>query len=316
MIIGVLASALISAFIVIVIQSFAWLLTRRLVSSWTWLYTLSAPRGDRDERRLQMESDLFEQRADYRNQGYTLETTAFHIICRSIAGMKDDIAWSLSYLSTPLAERLILGSENLKRGRHVRVMALTIVALITLNLAWLVSEENTTWIRWLPYSAASVVFIVLVVNQRHPWVRRTLNGWITLGIGTAFNATVHEIVGHRLYELPNSNQMMVVVAVATLPIAVWVVTRNEAFRVRLFKNRSWPTFALTFCSILVALGLSSFMGLAATPFASWMLMGGLIVILGIFAGFSLAGASAIWYIGMRSGAVAKGLVAARIRRDM
>ena len=60
-----------------------------LVRAWTFVYTSGLARGDRERRRAEVESDLWESSRDHA-AGRTLP---FHIAARLLFGIVDDLRW-------------------------------------------------------------------------------------------------------------------------------------------------------------------------------------------------------------------------------
>jgi phosphoribosylaminoimidazole-succinocarboxamide synthase len=63
------------------------------VRTWVALYTLGLPRGVRDERRTEIDCDLYEQRLFARFEGEGALSTAGSISMRLVLGMLSDIMW-------------------------------------------------------------------------------------------------------------------------------------------------------------------------------------------------------------------------------
>lgn len=58
--------------------------------SWTAVYTLGLPEPERERRRAEIESDLWEQQADSEDDA---ADTAFEIFARTVLGMSADLTW-------------------------------------------------------------------------------------------------------------------------------------------------------------------------------------------------------------------------------
>jgi cytochrome b6-f complex iron-sulfur subunit len=79
-----------------------------LVRAWIRLYTLGLPALAREERRLTIDSDLWEQRLDATAAGETPRRTGASIVRRCLAGLAADLAWRLEVGRAPLAAPLAL----------------------------------------------------------------------------------------------------------------------------------------------------------------------------------------------------------------
>jgi len=65
---------------------------------WTWLYTLPLANPDRDRRRREIHSDLWEFVTDRRGSAHV--QTAAHIAVRCLIGIPDDLSWAVERLAT------------------------------------------------------------------------------------------------------------------------------------------------------------------------------------------------------------------------
>ncbi len=68
-----------------------------IVRLWVWLYTLGLPTALRDRRRAELASDVHEQIADARAQGYRPGETAARVLWRSLRGLHADVLWRLDH---------------------------------------------------------------------------------------------------------------------------------------------------------------------------------------------------------------------------
>jgi len=71
-----------------------------IVRAWTWLYTFPVDAATRHDRRREIESDLWEFRADP-ERGASL-ASAGHLLARAALGMADDLLWTGEQLSTDI----------------------------------------------------------------------------------------------------------------------------------------------------------------------------------------------------------------------
>ena len=65
----------------------------RMTLAWVRTYTRGIPEPVRDERRSELESDLWEHRATARRAGVGATATSLSIAARALAGMPADLAW-------------------------------------------------------------------------------------------------------------------------------------------------------------------------------------------------------------------------------
>lgn len=67
------------------------------VRGWTRFYTLHMDPPDRDRRRDEIESDLWEFHEDARRRGCSPAALALHMLARLAAGIPDDVQWRVEY---------------------------------------------------------------------------------------------------------------------------------------------------------------------------------------------------------------------------
>ena len=68
-----------------------------LVRGWTRFYTLRMDLPDRDRRRDEIESDLWEFHEDARRRGYPPAGIAVHMVLRLVFGIPHDLLWRIEY---------------------------------------------------------------------------------------------------------------------------------------------------------------------------------------------------------------------------
>lgn len=68
-----------------------------LVRGWTRFYTLQMDRAERDQRRAEIESDLWEFHEDARHRGESPEILAVHMLARLVLGVRADLLWRVDY---------------------------------------------------------------------------------------------------------------------------------------------------------------------------------------------------------------------------
>jgi hypothetical protein len=67
------------------------------VRGWTRFYTLHMDPACRDDRRAEIESDLWEFHEDTRRRGYSPAAIASHMIARLVFGIPHDLLWRIEY---------------------------------------------------------------------------------------------------------------------------------------------------------------------------------------------------------------------------
>jgi hypothetical protein len=76
-----------------------------LVRGWTRLCTWRMEPVYRDDRRAEIESDLWESHEDARRRGASPEGIAIHMLARLCAGVPHDLLWRLEYEQEPAHRR-------------------------------------------------------------------------------------------------------------------------------------------------------------------------------------------------------------------
>jgi len=102
-----------------------------LVRGWTRLYTLRMDPAQRDARRAEIESDLWEFHEDARRRGATPELIAIHMFLRLVLGVGHDLLWRVEHQ----AERI----DYLRQA--LCAMAAASVALLWLVMSALQTKE-------------------------------------------------------------------------------------------------------------------------------------------------------------------------------
>ena len=146
----------------VVIGAFALPLAMSFARLWTSIYTAGVPNKERQDRRAEILSDLHEQVADFREQGYRPDEIAILIVRRVVRGMKDDVAWSAPYLPEVLAEQFERGSEALRHIGTPKFITTAMAVVGMMNCAWLMSDGDKSWVSWFIFNGG-----VLTVFSSH-----------------------------------------------------------------------------------------------------------------------------------------------------
>ena len=304
----------VGAIILVVIRAFALPLAQSFARLWMSIYAAGVPSNLREDRRAEILSDLYEHVTNFREQGYRPDEIAITIMLRVVRGMKDDVAWSAPHLPVALAEQFERGSEALRHVGTPKVIITAMAVVGMINCAWLMSDEDKTWVMWFILNGVALNVSVLMGNQQHRWARRLILLFKGLAFVGGIATILYLVLDRRLYESPSFNQTMLGFALALVPLFLLTVVSSETCRVRLFRRRWWPIFSSSVLSIVGALWISSYMGLTATLVTVWMLLASLAVGYMVLAAIFLGGSSIVWYGGLRGGAAGMRLLADRIRR--
>jgi hypothetical protein len=107
------------------------------VRGWTRLYTWHMPTAQREARRAEIESDLWESRQDLASRRpFSL---AFHMLLRLLFGMPDDLSWRM--------EHTVFSGV-----RAQRTIGLTAVAVFVLAIWWISASRQLAVLPPLPAS--------------------------------------------------------------------------------------------------------------------------------------------------------------------
>jgi hypothetical protein len=101
-----------------------------LVRGWTRLCTWRMDDACRDDRRAEIESDLWEFHEDARRRGGSPERIAIHMLARLVAGIPDDLRWRVEYEQEPAHRRPSWLTASAAAGAAC-VAALWVVFLIS-----------------------------------------------------------------------------------------------------------------------------------------------------------------------------------------
>src|SRR5215470_11640759 len=92
------------------------------VRAWTWFYTLPLDAVEREDRRREIESDLWEFEDDQKGQPGL--TAASHILVRALLGVPDDLLWACEHLTI---RSFTVGMSTVLRLAVVAIGAATVV---------------------------------------------------------------------------------------------------------------------------------------------------------------------------------------------
>jgi hypothetical protein len=98
------------------------------VRTWVALYTFGLPSNLRDERRTEVDCDLWEQRLSAHLQGERALATAGEVVLRLILGMISDIMWRVQASLSARSDRSMKVNESLT-ARGLFCVALVVAAL-------------------------------------------------------------------------------------------------------------------------------------------------------------------------------------------
>jgi len=305
-----LASTVLAAFIAMFIRTHALTITKHIVMGWVWLYSAIAPKEDRDARRGEVLSHIYELINTYQKAGYAPGETAIRLLEHGIMGMADDMGWSISSIPEGFADKVKGWSDIL---RHYRIPSALIAGVATLGLMnySFFSSTNQTFINWLIMNGIVVVITVLLWKIRHPLVRRILYSWMGAAMVAAIAIMVWVSIQYRLYEITTFK----IFILAMVPVFPVIIVVDKSGRQRFFRSRWWliaifwaPIIAGSFAgSLLITHSIKPLLEM-------WAVMALLAVGIFILCGATGLVAYGLCWIGVRGSAGGLSLVASTIRR--
>ena len=136
-----------------------------IVRAWTWLYTAGLEPDPRDDRRAQIESDLWDHKDEATEQGVAPLAMSAHILARLALGIPDDLLWRGEQLNVAAAAvTVMLGDAHSRPVTFRRAsgfgVSVTVHVLLVMLAVWLAprvtsvalhgNSSNTPTIRFVP----------------------------------------------------------------------------------------------------------------------------------------------------------------------
>jgi hypothetical protein len=309
-----LAYSVLAAIIGIFISTHALTITKHIVMAWVWLYSAIAPKEDRDGRREEARSHIYELINTHQKAGYAPKEIAVRVLECGVIGMVDDIAWCIPFIPERLADfadRVRGWSDTLRHYRIPNIMIAGVATLVLMNYAYFSSQSNLTAHTWLLMNGIAIAVTVLIWKREHPLVRRIFNIWMGLGIAAGIAIMVWLTINYHLYQTMTF-KVFILAMVAASPA---VIVFDKSWRKRLFRDKWWPiiiwwaTIVAGACvgSLLIAHDVKLLLGIWG---AMVLLVAGLLIVVGA----TTFGAYILCWLGIRGSAGALQLLASGIRR--
>ena len=300
-----------SAMITIVIGAFILPVIRALIIAWVRLYTSFAPPDKRERRRSDVLRDIYEQINDCLKDNYKPSEIAPKLIYRWAFGLINDIAWCAPFIPAKVADKVAGWSDSLI---HLRVPAAIVAGIATLglmNYSLFISPHHQTIGTWLTANVVIVALTLLLLNFKHPVVRRILSAWMGMGIAVMAGFVLWLAIHFHLYTIP----WFQVFSLGILPVVPFIQVVDKPWRDNL---SSWRRLFFVMCwGLAFAASLAGSQILAG----SMMPMFSLWETMALFAAaiFTVNGAIAfaaylLCLLGIRGSAGGLRLVASGIRR--
>ena len=298
----------------LLLETYALLFVTSLIKGWTRLYTLPAPRCEREELRVHIVSALHDRITSGREEGYSPVQIALREFCSWLSGAVGDIAWSAPLVLESLPERLERGSEAVRRFKTPALLIVTLGMFLMLNFFGLFAEDRQRT-DLLMMNFGVVVAAILVWKQDQRWTRIVFYSLMFAAILGLTGFFVAFVVKHQAYNDPLFAQLMLEGGIMLMPIVSAAFWMSEFCRVRILGGKRWAAVTGTLISFLVSGAL--LLIFAREP---WMLMfvwsaygGALLFFILVSLGFAF-GAAAICSGILRTTALAMCSLAAAMRR--
>jgi hypothetical protein len=306
-----LASTVLVAFIGMFIRTHALTIMTHVVMGWVWLYSAVAPKEDRDGRRAEALSHIYELINTYQKAGYAPGEIAVRLLENGILGMADDMAWSMSSIHEGLADRVKGWSDALRHYKIPSEMIAGVGTLALINCSLFSSQSNPATGTRVLVNVMVIAITVLIWKRNHPLARRIFNIWMGVSIAASMAVMVWLAINYRLYEIVTFRVFML----AMMAASPAVIVVDKSWRKRLFRGKwwliviCWAAIVAVACvgSLLIAHDVKL---LLAAWGAMTLLIAGLFMLGGAtaFAGYILC------WLGIRGGAGGLQLLASGIRR--
>ena len=257
-------------------------------------------------------SDLHEHVQDSRAEGHRPAEIAVHVLLRMLCGVQDDLAWSVPYLPSAMAERLERGGATLSQFRTPTVMVTSLAMFSLLNVSFFLLDGDKSWTLFLGMNVSACLVIIVMHNQRHSWARRILHGYLGIATLSIVSMLVWVVLHHRPYETPGFYRLMLQVAVAMLPLILAVLISSERCRARIFNGRWWPVIACWGLIAAISFGSSMYLGFS-TLTTVWTSMALAAIALAFVCAVFASCAAVVCLGGLKGGAGLLRLMAAGIR---
>lgn len=306
-----LASTVLVACIGMFIRAHALTIVTRVVMGWVWLYSAVAPKEDRNGRRAEALSHIYELTNTYQKARYAPGEIAVRLLENGILGMPDDMAWSISSIHEGLADRVKGWSDALRRYKIPSEMIAGVGTLALINCSLSSSQSNPTIGTRLLVNGMVIAITVLIWKRNHPLARRIFNIWMGASILAGVAVMVWLTINYHLYETTTFKVFMLAM-VAASPAVIVV---DKSLRKRVFGGRWW-LIAICWAAIVAGACVGSL--LIAHDVKLLLVAWGVITLL-VAGLFMLGGAAALagyvlCWLGIRGGAGGLRLLASGIRR--
>jgi len=309
-----LLQSVLGLFIALVVGAFALPIMKHVVIGWVRLYTTFVPKELREERRVEVLSDIHEQISSALVNRYRPVEVAGHMFVRWLTGLPDEFAWFSPFVPSLLASKAARLSQSVSSFRTPKILIPSLATFGVMNWAYLSSSGARTFTTWLGLNVMTGAMIVLISKQQHAWARRVLYTFMGGGGVMVLGYMAWWMGPSKLYEmiqLPMFRGFLIAMVV----IGLGMLVADKSIRTRLFQGR-WRYVIICWLAI-IAVSLVASMALAGsvTPMLSALAVAaGLIASMFIFCGIIGLVTAAFWHGCLRGTAAGLRAVAAGLRR--
>ena len=164
---------------------------QQLVRGWVWLYTLGLPLETRNTRRIEIDSDLWEQTHAWGVHSPTTSGIASSVFLRCLRGVPADLLWRFSKARTHRSstegtralQKLTLGSSfGLATIIIMAILVVASIALIAVHTIEYNDPSTRLMVPWLKYALGFLLLALGLVStgggfgliRRAPWLGAVL----------------------------------------------------------------------------------------------------------------------------------------------
>jgi hypothetical protein len=163
-----LASAISATIVGMFIRAYALTISKQIVMGWVSLYSAVAPKEDRDGRRAEVSSHIFELTDTYQKAGYAPGDIAVRILEIWVMGMMDDLSWCMPFVPGVLADKVKGWGESLLHYRVPNTMIVGVATLGLMNYSFFSSPNSQPFGTWLFANTIGIALTVLLWKFKHP----------------------------------------------------------------------------------------------------------------------------------------------------
>ena len=157
-----------------------------LTRTWVRLYTKGLPPEQREARRAEIDSDLWEQGYDGEANGNDPQETGLQVLLRLLAGVPEDLTWRLEQvgarrgksatalgrsesMSNGVLQKGLIGLTVLAAALYVAGGLGFVIGYASGSLDWSPEAWEVAIFGGVPFAAAALVAVGLLIGKLAPW---------------------------------------------------------------------------------------------------------------------------------------------------